>query len=206
MAIIYQADISPTKLELIGGWLPSQGWHPGGSDSRLRAVGAYRFDDPDGEVGIETHLVKSGDGPLLQVPLTYRGAELPGGQSRLLGIMDHSVLGRRWIYDGCGDPVYAAALAGTILGNRAQAEELIVVDGGHERHHPSVRVTGSSGETATHGTAPSSGTDTMIELDGLEMSVRRVVDLARDGSDLLTLTGTWAGQDAPVVLATARRT
>jgi hypothetical protein len=44
------------------------------------SVSAYRFDDPAGEVGIETLLVRRGAGPVLQVPLTYRGAPLAGAE------------------------------------------------------------------------------------------------------------------------------
>jgi OHCU decarboxylase len=76
----------------------------------LRAVGYFRFDDPAGEVGIETHLVA--DGPVLyQVPMTYRGAPLgtapPGA---LIASAQHSVLGARWIYDGERDPVWVSQL------------------------------------------------------------------------------------------------
>ncbi len=62
-------------------------------------------------MGVETLLVRVGEGPVLQVPLTYRGAPLPGGESALVGTMEHSVLGPRWVYDGTGDPVYVATLA-----------------------------------------------------------------------------------------------
>ena len=50
-----------------------------------------------------------------QVPLTYRGAPLEGGQHALVGTMEHSVLGRRWVYDGPHDPVYAAQLLALVL-------------------------------------------------------------------------------------------
>ncbi|MGC4856177.1 maltokinase N-terminal cap-like domain-containing protein [Micromonospora sp. DT4] len=72
--------------------------------------GAYRFDDPAGEVGIETMLVAAADGPVHQVPLTYRAAPLDDVDEWLVGTTEHSALGRRWVYDGCADPVYAAAV------------------------------------------------------------------------------------------------
>ena len=50
MAIVYAAQLVPTKLELMARWLPAQPWYAGGAD-RLEALGAFRFDDPDGEVG-----------------------------------------------------------------------------------------------------------------------------------------------------------
>ena len=52
MAIIHRATITPTKLDLIDGWLGDA--LPGDDD--LRQVGSYRFDDPEGEVGIEAIL------------------------------------------------------------------------------------------------------------------------------------------------------
>ena len=51
MALIHRATIRPTKLELLTDWVPSQPW----GEPVLDLVGAFRFDDPDGEVGIETH-------------------------------------------------------------------------------------------------------------------------------------------------------
>lgn len=56
------------------------------------------------------------------MPLTYRGAPLPGAEPWLVGTMEHSVLGRRWVYDGCGDPVHVAALVATILAGGIQAK------------------------------------------------------------------------------------
>src|SRR5215207_4007148 len=131
MALLHaNADIVPTKLELLADWLPAQPWFVGDA-SDLHHVGAYRFDDPDGEVGIETHLLRAGDGPLLQVPLTYRAAPLEGAESHLLGTMEHSVLGTRWIYHATGDPAYRAVLATTILtgGTQAELEVVEVLDG-----------------------------------------------------------------------------
>jgi hypothetical protein len=217
MAIVHRADLRPPKLELIGGWLPSQPWYRGAAPPQLEALGAYRFDDPDGEVGIETHLLRTDDGLVLQVPLTYRGAPLPGGDPWLLGTMEHSVLGRRWAYDGCGDPVYATVLAATILGGGTEAEELLEVDGRQEPRRPSasVRGSGSPGDalaaSAVVGelTCTTDGVTSVVDIAEVHLRVRRVVDVSPaatatrlDGAHLLT--GTWAGQDEPVLLATAR--
>ena len=38
-------------------------------------------------------------------------------QNALVGTMQHSVLGRRWVYDGPQDPVYAAQLLELVLGH-----------------------------------------------------------------------------------------
>jgi len=123
MALLHQADLTPTKLELLAAWLPTRGWYPGPTGTavlpdsapqaslELTRVAGYRFDDPAGEVGVETILVQAGDGPVVQVPLTYRGAPLSDAEAFLVGTTDHSVLGKRWVYDACGDPVYANVLA-----------------------------------------------------------------------------------------------
>jgi len=116
MALIHRATLSPTKSEIIAAWLPAQPWSPGG-DGSIELVGAYRFDDPEGRVGLEVHLVRSNE-ILLQVPLVYRDAPVDGLDAHLVGTMEHSVLGQRWVYDGLADPVFigmfaAAALTGT---------------------------------------------------------------------------------------------
>lgn len=106
------ATLSPTKLALVAAWLPSQPWFQG-DPAGARIVGAYRFVDPDGEVGIETQLVRVGE-TTYHVPLTYRSAPLPDADEFLIGTMDHSVLGKRWVYDATGDPVYTVELARVI--------------------------------------------------------------------------------------------
>ncbi|MDT0200429.1 maltokinase N-terminal cap-like domain-containing protein [Nocardioides sp. AE5] len=111
MAIIYRATISPTKLELVEQWL-------GLADARQ--VGSYRFDDPDGEVGIEALLVEAG-GEVRQAALSYRSAPLAGADDHLITTMEHSVLGKRWIHDAQGDPVALAAFARALTGEQEQA-------------------------------------------------------------------------------------
>jgi hypothetical protein len=112
MALLHQAELVPSKLEALAAWAPSQPWFDGDPE-RLERVAAFRLDDPAGEVGVEVLLLRAGDGPVLQVPLTYRGSPLEGGDEWLVGTMQHSVLGERWVYDGCGDPVYVATAVAT---------------------------------------------------------------------------------------------
>ena len=59
MAIIHQATLSPSKRELIEKYLPVQPWFTKDGSAPPELLGAYRFDDPDGEVGLETHLAVS---------------------------------------------------------------------------------------------------------------------------------------------------
>ncbi len=213
MALIHQATLRPTKLELLAAWLPARRWYAGPAGAVSR-VATFRFDDPAGAVGVETMLVRVGDGPICQVPLTYRGAPLDGADEWLLGTADHSVLGKRWIYDGAGDPVYAAALASAILGNTGQAEEFTEVDGGLEPREPSMAIAGSAtGGTTAGTTVPAVNAvqrvteddPTVITTDSVELAVRRRLDDGTGGAGLTgtTLTGTWPGQTTPVTLAAA---
>src|ERR1700712_1882954 len=143
MALIYQATLNPSKLELLSGWVPSQPWIGDVDASVLEAVGAYRFDDPAGQVGIETHLLQTADGPLLQVPLTYRNHPLAGAEAALLATMQHSVLGERWVYDGCADSVYVTAMATAILTGGTEAAHEVVTDSGTVPRPTTTRVVGS---------------------------------------------------------------
>ena len=144
MAEIHDATLSPTKLELVGPWMARQRWYAAkGRLPVLRKLWSWRLDDPAGQVGIETLIVVDEGGPepvVYQVPLTYRGAPLEGGQQALVGTMEHSVLGPRWVYDGPHDPVYAAQLLALVLeqaipqaGSESDTVEPDVVP----RRHPS---------------------------------------------------------------------
>jgi len=129
MAIVHNTTMSPTKMELLAGWLPAQPWFPGGGrEPELTKVGGFRLDDPTGEVGIEFMLVTDGSGDqpaTYQVPMTYHGRELPGADGRLIGTSEHGVLGRRWIYDGIRDPVLVAQLVALLQGAaEAQAQSV----------------------------------------------------------------------------------
>src|SRR3712207_3862318 len=138
MAIIHRADLRPSKLELVGEWVLTRPWGAAAAGTELEQVAAYRFDDPAGEVGIETFVVRAGD-VLLHVPLTYSGAPVREQEALLVGTTEHSVLGRRWVYDACADPVYVAALAGAVLTGAPQAEEWVVVDERQERREPTAQ-------------------------------------------------------------------
>lgn len=206
MALLHAAEIRPTKIELIREWAPTQPWFVG-DDLGLEVVGAYRFDDPDGEVGIETLLVRSGDGPIIQVPVTYRAAPLAGAEEWLITTMEHSALGQRWVYDACGDPVYAAAIATTILAGGTEASLEREEDGVRSPVEPSMRVTGSGSSTdiGSVGLVDVRDADsaTLVITSVAEIEVLRVVGeaWAMGGN---TLTGKWTGQDDPVLLAVAR--
>jgi hypothetical protein len=109
MALFHRATIKPTKAELIARWVPTQPWGPP-PDVPIEVIGSYRFDDPDGRVGMENLLVTA-RGTLMHVPLTYRDQPLDGAADALVTEMEHSVLGVRWVYDGLRDPRLVVMLA-----------------------------------------------------------------------------------------------
>lgn len=120
MAVIHNTTLTPTKLELLAAWLPTRGWYQGRPDTELVKAGGFRLDDPAGEVGIEFMVVGSGPEAYL-VPMTYRGAPLDAAEGALIGTTEHGVLGRRWVYDACHDPVAVSQLVALFEG-RAQPQ------------------------------------------------------------------------------------
>ncbi len=117
MAIIHQeATITPTKRAAAAAWLDRQGLGTGD----VEMLGSYRFDDPEGEVGIEALLVRRA-GEVFHLPVTYRGAPLDGAGAHLITTMEHSVLGSRWVYEAQGDPVALACYAAALAGRQEQA-------------------------------------------------------------------------------------
>ena len=222
MALLHQAELRPSKIELLDGWVQSQPWFKGGAGAALTQVAAFRFDDPEGEVGVETLLLRAGEGPVLQVPLTYRNAPLAGADAWLVGTLHHSVLGERWVYDGVGDPVYFLTVASAALAGGHQAELFVEIDGEMVKREPTALVAGS-GASGAPVLLPSAGELAVrvegglnvVETDALQLVVLRVLDrpalhrpesLSGTSTAEGTLTGTWAGQSEPqpLVLALVR--
>lgn len=150
------------------------------------------------------------------MPLTYRGAPRPDAEGSLVTTMTHTTLGRRWVYDACHDPVYVATLASTILTGGRQADLFLATPDGLVPEPVSAQVRGSGSAAApelpdllpdlpdlgapvvTH-----EGTVTRIEA-GVVLTLLRVPGgpgpaIATPAGP--TLTGVWAGQDVPVLLA-----
>jgi hypothetical protein len=123
LATIHHTTLVPSKLELLTGWLPTRSWYLGTADAPdLAKAGGFRLDDPQDQVGIEFMFVidrSDGRDVVYQVPMTYRGAPLPGAEAALIGTAEHGVLGVRWIYDGAADPVLMTQLLAAIGGTAA---------------------------------------------------------------------------------------
>jgi hypothetical protein len=201
MAIFHRATITPTKEELIARWAPTQAWGPSPSEP-LSVIGSYRFDDPEGRVGMEVHLVSAGG--LLQVPLTYRDEPLDGAEDALITEMQHSALGTRWVYDGLRDPRFVVMLAGVAMTGQGEALGMVEYDGRWYIAPTNVRIQGGG------------WTGERVPVDGFELqSDERSASVLRNDRFELTLfrrpasgprpaiglTATWDAQPDPVVLA-----
>jgi hypothetical protein len=131
MSIIHKTTLTPSKLELLAGWLPAQPWYlDRGRAPELAKAGGFRLDDPLGEVGIEFMVVTDGsDDQAVSylAPMTYRASAVAGADNSLIGTTEHGVLGHRWVYDGVGDPVLVGQLVALMHG-LAQAQMQSVND------------------------------------------------------------------------------
>ncbi|RYC07034.1 CG0192-related protein [Nocardioides zhouii] len=206
MGIVHRATLSPSKQEIVEGWLPSRSWAAG--RTIVEKVAEYRLDDPDGEVGVETILWRTDDGAVLQTPLTYRAEPLAGAEAHLITTTQHSVLGERWVYDGCGDPVWATTLAAAIATGGRQSQ-MYVEDEGRRVDIPArMQVRGSDGESSgpavtTIDATNDDGDVTTVRAPGVELVLARVVGAPLgEGAHL---SGT-VGDGASTVLAVLRLT
>lgn len=210
MALLYtDTTLVPSKLELVAEWLQKQPWFTG-DPTKISRVSGYRLDGPEGEVGIDGILVSAGEDRVYHVPLTYRGAPLDGGEAHLVGTTEHGVLGTRWVTEGAGDPVYRAVIAQVIAQGGSGSEELV--------HQPDGSTVAREIQMPLHGSGESGAQ--VPELWAAEVSLAGSASVASTGLTTLrvlhvpgadaaaargaagTLTATWPGQDAPVVIAT----
>ncbi len=205
VAIFHRATVTPTKAEVIAAWAPSRPWGPTATDP-IDVIGSYRFDDPEGRVGMETHLVMAGD-VLLQVPLTYRDEPLEGADDALITQMQHSVLGTRWVYDGLRDPRFVVMLAGVAMTGQGEALGLASYEGRWYIAPTNVRIHGGGW---TQERVPVDGfeltsddaTASVLRNDRFELTLfRRPV---RGPRPPIGLVGVWDGNDEAVVLAAVR--
>ncbi|MCF2573061.1 maltokinase N-terminal cap-like domain-containing protein [Brevibacterium sp. UCMA 11754] len=189
MADIYKAELNPGKLDVISAWLTKQAWAAEAdvAPDSLQKVTSYRLDDPEGKVGAEIHIVAAGD-RVFQVPLTYRGAELAGADKHLIATIEHSILGKRWVYAGMGDPLFRQRLDHTIATAGTSAKQYRVDDEGN-------RIEEITDVAHAWGTGPLAGAEDVQVLYELNL------DSPAEGSDAGLLLGRWSGQESAVVLA-----
>ena len=205
MAIFHRSTTTPTKAELITDWAPTRPWGPSAAEP-IDVIGSYRFDDPDGRVGLETHLVTAGDA-LFQVPLTYRDEPLDGAEDALITEMQHSVLGTRWVYDGLRDPRFVVMLAAVAMTGQGEAIGMAVYDGRWYIAPTNVRIHGGGwglDRVPVDGfeLASDDGGPAVLRNDRFELTLfRRPVPGPRPA---VGLTASWDGQQDAVVLAEVR--
>lgn len=203
MAVIHRAQLTPTKLEALAVWLPTQPWSGTSPGEEFAEAGRFRFDDPDGEVGVEVVLVRRGDGRVLVAPLTYRGAPLDGAEQFLVTTMDHSVLGPRWVYDAVGDPVFADVLRRAIVTGGTEADLESTVDGQVQAVPKlgTARGSGSAAESPRVRTVSVSteGALTTITTDDGDLVIARVVGTPLPAGE--TLAASWAEGSGTVAAA-----
>lgn len=207
MALIYGTTLNPSKLDLIGGWLAQQTWFDG-DISELTSIGAYRFDDPEGEVGMEGHLLQAGDDAVYHVPVTYRAGPLAEAEAFLIGTTEHGVLGTRWFYNAMGDPVYRSVLATTIAQGGTEAEEEVAQKDGSTKNREIFTKLRGSGQAGAM--VPDLSAARITDEDGLtyantglaSLAIKRVATREGDGPEgAEVIRATWPGNDEPAVIA-----
>lgn len=103
IAKMYDTTVVPSKEEVARSWAGS-----------INLQGSYRLVDLDkGEVGVEVLIATDDDGRLVQVPFSYRSEEVD--PQHTLSVIEHGVLGKRWITNALGDPVAVRELIRTII-------------------------------------------------------------------------------------------
>ena len=206
MGEVHRATLSPSKQEIVEGWLPTRGWAQGRTIAEK--VAEYRLDDPEGEVGVETILWRLDDGAVVQTPLTYRAEPLAGAEQHLIATTQHSALGERWVYDGCGDPVWAHTRATAIATGGQQSQMYVEGEDGVRVDIPARMQVRGSGSEAAGPVVPAidstvdDGAVTTVRAGDVELALARVVGAPLGKGP--HLSGTLADGVEPTVLAVLR--
>lgn len=205
MALFHLATITPTKEQVIADWAPRQTWGPP-PGTPVEVLGAYRFDDPDGKVGMESFLATAGD-QLLHVGLTYRDKPLEGADDALICEMEHSALGTRWVYDGLRDPLYVTMLAAVTMTGQGEALGMAVYDSRWYIAPTKIRIHGGGWtleRVPVDGFTSANIGDAVVKFtnDRFELTVFRQPQ--QRPRPPIALTATWVDHPEPVVLAEVR--
>jgi len=205
MALYHDATITPTKAELLTEWVPTQSWCPP-SGGPVEVIGAYRFDDPEGQVGMEAHLVRVDD-TVLHVPLTYRAEPVEGASATLVGEMDHSALGKRWVYDGFRDDRFILMLTGVAMTGQGEALGMVMYKGEWVIAPTHVRIRGggwTQDRVSIDGLTPVSedAAKTVYRNRRFELTIHRLLN--HGDQPAIGLTAVWDGSPDPMVLAEVR--
>ncbi|MFB2579872.1 phosphotransferase [Herbiconiux sp. P15] len=142
-------EVRPALAE----WIRQQRWFASSSETpKLTRVGMWSLVDHRHQVSLETHLildesaVESGGEPVLyQVPLSFRGSSLLGGERALIEHVqtDGSHI---YVYDAPHDPAFTRALLSLMLDDESEPGDAFddtEVEGHHALTNSDVRVTDS---------------------------------------------------------------
>ena len=201
MALYHRATITPSKPEVVAAFAADQPWCDATADE-VEVVGAFRFDDPLGRVGMESFVARAGDG-FVFVPLTYRDEPLESAADALITTVEHSVLGTRWVYDGLGDPLYVTMLTAVSMTGQGEALGMVEVDGRWIIAPTNLRVRGGGWTTERipldrMALADDDRTRPVFRNDGFEMAVSRTPAIGEQPA--IGLTATWPELDGSIVL------
>ena len=201
MALFHLAKITPTKEALIAQWAPRQPWGPP-SGAAMELIGSYRFDDPDGRVGMEIFLADA-DGVVFQVPVTYRDQPLAGADDALICEMEHSVLGTRWVYDGLRDPRLVVMLAAVSMTGQGEALGMAMYEDRWYIAPSTVRIQGGGWgleRVAVDGfkLLTDDADRSLLRSDRFDLTVFRRPPAGPQPA--IGLTATWDGHPEPIVL------
>jgi hypothetical protein len=196
MAILHQATLTPSKLDLLSEWVTGPANVVDAAAAQIELIGAYRFDDPAGEVGIESHVLTGPNDSILHVPVVYRGSPEDALAESLIGTLDHSVLGPRWVYDGCADVIYVRELLRCILAEGTQVPLMVETADGPVERAPSVTVVGHATADAVVPTIESAAiervdADTYIHVAG-HTAVVHHRPTADSAAEAAYLQGSWS--------------
>ncbi len=203
MGLFHKATITPSKQEVLAAWVPTQSWcpHP---EAPVEMIGGYRFDDPEGQVGMETALVLN-DGVVLNVPMTYRAEPVESNADGLVADFHHSALGQRWVYDGMTEDLYVTMLAAVSLTGQGEALGMVMHEGAWIVAPSNIRILGGgwpNERTVVNGfeRVQSAGSDTSTDVfrnERFEMAVHR--QPVAGSQPEVGLTASWA-DSSPVVI------
>lgn len=202
MGVFHVATITPSKPEILAQFAPTQPWGPG-AEAEAQVVGAFRFDDPENQVGIETHLI-SADGVLYQVPLTYRNEPLEGAEDAFVCETNHSELGTRWVYDGLGDPRYLLMLAAVAMTGQGEALGLALHEERWYIAPANIRIQGGGWDlnrVPVDRWEPRSTGDDRVVFQNQQFELEFFRRPRTEPRPPMGLAATWDGQSEPALLA-----
>jgi trehalose synthase-fused probable maltokinase len=138
-------EVRPALAE----WIRQQRWFASSSDTPvLTRIGMWSLVDHRHQVSLETHLILDESAPepvLYQVPLSFRGSSLLGGDRALIEHAENDG-SHVWVYDAPHDPAYTRALLSLMLDDETESGDAFddtEVEGHHALTNSDVRVTDS---------------------------------------------------------------